>query len=268
MRTVPMFASPAVHTRRAASAAQLREKYFGIRQFSSRDLAVQRNDHHPCWKAAHFLPCTRPPDVMRMSRPQRRRTFGPSERRAFVATRSGLQTMPSGGHEHEEDTVAATSFGDVRPPATQAQSVIVLATCRLLLRLPQPTHTAPKSPTTLVWATSHLHRLLVSEIYSRFAATSCPSSARAIFGLSSSLLSSGPPSLLRKSSCMLPCAHLLSLLTLLVPRPFCSTGFGKRSKTLPALSAPSSKCSPPNMTLPPPAVLMLGNPSSLCSRQR
>ena len=81
MRTVPMFASPAVHTRRAASAAQLREKYFGIRQFSSRDLAVQRDEHHPCWKAAHFLPCTRPPDVLRMHRPQRRATFGPSERR-------------------------------------------------------------------------------------------------------------------------------------------------------------------------------------------
>ena len=96
MRTVPMFASPAVHTRRAASAAQLREKYFGIRQFSSRDLAVQRDDHHPCWKAAHFLPCTRPPDVLRMHRP-RVATFGPSQHRAFVVTRSGFQTMPSGG---------------------------------------------------------------------------------------------------------------------------------------------------------------------------
>ena len=125
MRTVPMFASPAVHTRRAASAAQLREKYFGIRQFSSRDLAVQRDDHHPCWKAAHFLPCTRPPDVMRhLSRPQRRGTFGPSQRRAFVATRSGLQTMPSGGLENDEDTAAAASFGDVRPPVPPAQSVV------------------------------------------------------------------------------------------------------------------------------------------------
>jgi hypothetical protein len=32
--------------------------------------------------------------------------------------------MPSGGHEHDEDTVAAASFGDVSPPAPQAQSVI------------------------------------------------------------------------------------------------------------------------------------------------
>jgi hypothetical protein len=74
MRIVPMFASPAVHTRRniappdvqtrrSASAAQLGRKYFGTCQFSSRDLAVQHGQHHPCWKTVHFLPCTRPPDV-------------------------------------------------------------------------------------------------------------------------------------------------------------------------------------------------------------
>ena len=64
MRTVPMFASPVVHTRRSiALAAQLMRTYCGIRQFSSWDLAVQRDEHHPCWKAAHFLPYTRPPDV-------------------------------------------------------------------------------------------------------------------------------------------------------------------------------------------------------------
>jgi hypothetical protein len=96
MRTVPMFASPAVHTRRAASAAQLREKYFGIRQFSSRDLAVQRDDHHPCWKAAHFLPCTRPPDVMRhLSRPQRRGTFGPSQCSQPAPDRRQRSTRPT-----------------------------------------------------------------------------------------------------------------------------------------------------------------------------
>jgi hypothetical protein len=32
--------------------------------------------------------------------------------------------MQSGGHEHDEDTAAAASFGDVRPPASQDQSVI------------------------------------------------------------------------------------------------------------------------------------------------
>ena len=64
MRTVPMFASPAVYTRRSALAAQLRRKYLVTRQISSRDLAVQRHEHHPCWKSAHFLQ-TRPPDVMK-----------------------------------------------------------------------------------------------------------------------------------------------------------------------------------------------------------
>ena len=118
MRTVPMFALPAVYTRRSALAAQLRRKYLGTRQFSSRDLTVQRDDNHPCWKSAHFLPCTRPPDVMRMHRPARQSTFGPSERRVFVVTRSGFQTMPSGGLGDDEDTAAGASFGTVRHPAS------------------------------------------------------------------------------------------------------------------------------------------------------
>ena len=132
MRTVPMFALPAVYTRRSALAAQLRRKYFGTRQFSSRDLAVQRDENHPCWKAAHFLPCTRPPDVLRMHRPQRHTTFGPSARRAFVATRSGFQTMPSGGPGDDEDTTAASgaALGNVRrsaPPAKPADLQVALA---------------------------------------------------------------------------------------------------------------------------------------------
>ena len=117
-----MFASPAVHMRRSALADQLSRKYFGIHQFSSRDLAVQRDEHHLCWKAAHFLPCTRPPDVLHMNRPQRRTTFGPSARRAFVATRSGFQTIPYGGLGDDEDTVAGVSFGTVRQPATLVKS--------------------------------------------------------------------------------------------------------------------------------------------------
>ena len=122
MRTVPMFALPAVYTRRSALAAQLRRKYFGTRQFSSRDLAVQRDENHPCWKAAHFLPCTRPPDVLRMHRPQQHTTFGPSARRAFVATRSGFQTIPYGGLGADEAPVAGVSFGTVRQPATLVKS--------------------------------------------------------------------------------------------------------------------------------------------------
>jgi hypothetical protein len=115
MRIVLMFASLVVDTWRSfALAAQLRRTYNGICHFFSRDLAVQHNRHHPCWKAAHFLPCTRPPDVLRLHRPQRRRIhYCPSQRRAFVTTRSGLQTMATGRHGHDADTAAVT--GAPRP---------------------------------------------------------------------------------------------------------------------------------------------------------
>ena len=89
MRTVPMFASPVVYTRRSTLADQLGRTYCGNRHLFSRDLMAQRDALHPCWTAAHFLPCTRPPDVMRMHRPPKRATYGPSQRRSFVATTSG-----------------------------------------------------------------------------------------------------------------------------------------------------------------------------------
>jgi len=81
MRIVPMFASLVVDTRRSlqcfaslvvdtrrsfAQAAQSRRTYNGICHFFSRDRAAQHNCHHPCWEAAYFLPCTRPPDVLRL----------------------------------------------------------------------------------------------------------------------------------------------------------------------------------------------------------
>ena len=86
---MPMFDSPAVYTRRSALAAQLRKLHLRICQIFLREMTVQRDEQHPCWKTAHFLPCTRPPDVMRMHRPPKRATYGPSQRRAFVATSSG-----------------------------------------------------------------------------------------------------------------------------------------------------------------------------------
>jgi hypothetical protein len=114
MRTVPVSASPVVNTRRSIQcfaslvvntrrsitpAAQLRRRHRGTCQFSLRDLVVQHAGHHPCWKAAHFLPCTRPPDVLRFPRAQRGRIhYGPSQRRVFVATRSGFQTPNPLGH--------------------------------------------------------------------------------------------------------------------------------------------------------------------------
>jgi hypothetical protein len=170
-------------------AAQLRRKYFGIRHFSSRDLAVQRDEHHPCWKAAHFLQCTRPPDVMRMHGPQRRTTFGLSERRAFVATRSEFQPMPSGGLGDDEDTVAGASFGNVRQPALLVKSADYWC-CDT--RVSQLLHVPPRPALPLDY----------------------------------------PHSLPRKRSCILRCASLLTPLTLLVPKPFFSTDFGKRSRTL------------------------------------
>ena len=92
MRTVPVFASLVVNPRRSiAPAAQLRRRHRRTCQFSLRDLVVQHAGHHPCWKAAHFLPCTRPPDVIRLHRAQRGRIrFGAHARRALVATRSGF----------------------------------------------------------------------------------------------------------------------------------------------------------------------------------
>ena len=117
MRTVPMFASPVVYTRRRTFADQLGRTYCGIRHLFSRDLIAHRDALHPCWTAAHFLPCTRPPDGMRLYRPQRGRIHhGPSERRAFVSTRSGLQTMPTGGHGDDTAPAAATgaAAGNVR----------------------------------------------------------------------------------------------------------------------------------------------------------
>ena len=107
MRTVPVSASPVVNTRRSIQcfallvvntrrsitpAAQLRRRHRGTCQFSLRDLVVQHAGHHPCWKAAHFLPCTRPPDAIRLHRDQRGRIrYGAHARRAFVAPRSGFQ---------------------------------------------------------------------------------------------------------------------------------------------------------------------------------
>jgi hypothetical protein len=134
MRIVPMFASLVVDTRRSFSlAAQSRRTYNGICHFSSRDRSVQHNHHHPCWKAAHFLPCTRPPDVMRLHRPQRGRINpGPSKPRAFVSTRSGLQTMTTGGHEDATAPAAVTSaaagpvrrFMPIAPPHDMWPSAI------------------------------------------------------------------------------------------------------------------------------------------------
>ena len=119
-----MFASPAVHTRRCALAAQLRKLHLGIGQIFSRDMTVQCDAQHPCWKAAHFLPCTRPPDVMRLHRSSNRATYGPSERRAYALTRSGFQTMPRRDEDAVTEVAASATARGARAPrfGTRAQA--------------------------------------------------------------------------------------------------------------------------------------------------
>ena len=142
MCIVPMFASPAVDTRRSlqcfallavdtcrsfAQAAQSRRTYNGICHFFSRDRAAQHNCHHPCWEAAYFLPCTRPPDVLRLHRAQRGRTHhGPSERRAYVSTRSGLHTMPTG---HGDAEAATAPVAVTRPRSSSLSPLFYCSFC-------------------------------------------------------------------------------------------------------------------------------------------
>jgi hypothetical protein len=112
-----MFASLEVcTTSRSALADLLARMYFWTRHSLSRSLVGR----HPCWTAACFLPCTRPPDIprLRVRRPTRRP--GPSARdarRAYSLTRSGFQTMPTRRDEDEitEDAAPATARGARAP---------------------------------------------------------------------------------------------------------------------------------------------------------
>ena len=116
-----MFASLEVcTTSRSALADLLARMYFWTRPSLSRSLVGR----HPCWTAACFLPCTRPPDItrLRLRRPTRRP--GPSERdapRAYALTRSGFQTMPTRRDEDEitegavEGAASATARGARAP---------------------------------------------------------------------------------------------------------------------------------------------------------
>ena len=107
-----MFASLEVcKTSRSALADLLPRMYFWTRPSLSRSLAGR----HPCWTAACFLPCTRPPDITRLRLRRPSRQPGPSERDArcvFALTRSGFQTMPR--RDEEEDTASEAARGDCR----------------------------------------------------------------------------------------------------------------------------------------------------------
>ena len=91
---------------------------------------------HPCLQAASFLPCaSRPPDACRvfLDRPRLRLGQGSNDRRAFVATRSGLDTMARRRQDDQDDltaaddTTAGASFGNVRPSAPLAKPAPDLA---------------------------------------------------------------------------------------------------------------------------------------------
>jgi hypothetical protein len=65
LRAVPLLVSFEVcQTSRSALADLLARMYFWTRESLSRSLVAR----HPCWTAACFLPCTRPPDITRLRR--------------------------------------------------------------------------------------------------------------------------------------------------------------------------------------------------------
>jgi hypothetical protein len=92
---------------------------------------------HPCRQAASFLPCaSRPPDACRvyLARPRQRLGQRSRDRRTFVTTRSGFDTMASRRQDTEDeiteadDTAGAATFGgaslrgtrQVTPPSMSA----------------------------------------------------------------------------------------------------------------------------------------------------
>jgi hypothetical protein len=99
---------------------------------------------HPCRQAASFLPCaSRPPDACRvyLARPRQRLGQGSRDRRAFVTTRSGFDTMASRRQDtadeitEADDTAGAATFGgsslrgtrQVTPPSMPADLRTALA---------------------------------------------------------------------------------------------------------------------------------------------
>ena len=147
---------------------------------------------HPCLQAASFLPCaSRPPDACRvcLARPRLRLGQGSNDRRAFVATRSGLDTTARRRQDDQDDltaaddTTAGASFGNVRPSASLAKP----ADLQTALASPAEDALGTKIYENVGLSDFTPGQLLVSVTCSCFAVTSCLSSARATFGLSSFL---------------------------------------------------------------------------------
>jgi len=111
---------------------------------------------HPSQQAAHHLPCGRPPDFFgppaTPCRPRQQRAFGGRDRqerrqdlRAFVATRSGLDTMPS-------PAAGAQDAADITedPPAIHGPEGLVEFRTKLL-ELQVITRSTPLDPTQLTF---------------------------------------------------------------------------------------------------------------------
>jgi len=124
------------------------------RQLCARDTATLAR--HPSQQAAHHLPCGRPPDFFGPPaipcRPRQQRVFGGRDRqerrqdlRAFVATRSGLDTMPS-------PAAGAQDAADITedPPAIHGPEGLVEFRTKLL-ELQVITRSTPLDPTQLTF---------------------------------------------------------------------------------------------------------------------
>jgi len=172
MRTVPVFASLVVNPRRSiAPAAQFRRRHNRTCQLSLRDLVVQHDGHHPCWKAAHFLPCTRPPDVIRLHSVDVYTTVltlaAHSLPRALDFKRCQLEGM-------KMIRPLLLSLAPLRDPFVVLRLSHRRATCRRLSHPSTTTSMARRSSRILGCRTSTLNPLLALVTCSGSAVTSWP----------------------------------------------------------------------------------------------
>ena len=170
--------------------------------------------------------------------------------------------MPPGGLGNDEDTVAGASFGNVRQPATLVKSADLQTALAPLdendfgTKIYENIGFSDFTPAsvTRVGDLLGLRSYFMSQLGLRY-----------LWVIKLSMIEWPTLSAQEKK---LHAAMRKSFVT--------SYAFGaeailqhwlwKHSRMLPNLSARSSKCSPPTMTLPRLAVLMLGNQSLLCSR--
>jgi hypothetical protein len=107
---------------------------------------------HPCRQAASFLPCaSQPPDACRvyLARPRQRLRQGSRDRRAFVSTRSGFDTMARRHQDTDDEiteadnTAGAATFGGA-PTRGPRQFTPLSMPADLRTSLAMPTTFGPK----------------------------------------------------------------------------------------------------------------------------